>query len=809
MLPAIIVMRHADLATHFVVVWKRHGPWLQIMDPALGRRWIRARDFRDEVFRHEMSVEAPEWRIWAGSHECLAPLAARLDALKVSADDAAAMIHEALADPEWFSMGAFDATVRLVQSLVHAGGVKAGGEAARLVSAIFRDTIANGDNINSIIPPAYWSVMPDASNTDPSREMLRVSGAVVLKIVGMASPVAAAQQPLPAELAAALNEQPEAPLGALWAMLKADGLVAPLALAAAIAVSTGALMLEALLFRGLLDMATILALPIQRLLALIGLLGFVGMLITMDLAIGHEVMRQGRQLEARLRMALLAKLPRLNDRYFQSRPITDMADRSHNIAMVRMVPGLGLQFVQAMFDLVLTFAGILLIAPDTWALAAVLVLMAVAVPALIQPLLNERDLRVRNHAGALHGFYLDAMLGLAPIRAHGAQRNVQRQHESLLVEWALSLRGWVVLALASDGVQGLLCSGLAGLTIISHFAHTGRVSGADLLLIFWVLKLPATGGRIAGLAHQYPAQRNSVMRLLEPLNAPEEMRPKAAAIPSSTDTVSISIERGQVRAAGHDILRDITLSIAPGEHVAVVGKSGAGKSSLIGLLLGWHSLAEGMLTIDGAVIDQNGIEALRQKTAWVDPAIQIWNRSLLDNLTYALDGRELDRIGELIEASGLRGVTRRLPQGLQTLLGEGGGLLSGGEGQRVRLARALLMPDVRLALLDEPFRGLDREQRRSRLAEARNWWRDVTMICVTHDITETRDFDRVLVVEDGRIVEDGAPDELVARASRYRELLDVDGKLSANGWQGPQWRHISMVDGKPVEQPRAKARIAA
>jgi ABC-type transport system involved in cytochrome bd biosynthesis fused ATPase/permease subunit len=352
--------------------------------------------------------------------------------------------------------------------------------------------------------------------------------------------------------------------------------------------------------------------------------------------------------------------------------------------------------------------------------------------------------------------------------------------------------------LLSDGVQALVCTGLAGALLISHFRESGQVSGSDLLLIFWTLKLPATGARIAGLAHQYPAQRNVLLRLLEPLTAPEEVETGAPAEPARTPRargVGIEIEGATVLAGGHEILRDVSLTIAPGEHVAIVGVSGAGKSSLLAVLLGWHRLAHGQLQIDGVPLSARAIEALRQECAWVDPAVQIWNRSLLDNLTYAADGDAIDRVGDVIDAAKLRGVAQKLPLGLQTLLGEGGGRLSGGEGQRVRLGRALLSPHTRLALLDEPFRGMDRSQRHILLNEARQWWKDVTLLCVTHDVSETLSFKRVLVIEDGQIVEDGVPSELAATQSRYRDLLEAETAVANQIWRGDYWRRITMTGG--------------
>ena len=115
--------------------------------------------------------------------------------------------------------------------------------------------------------------------------------------------------------------------------------------------------------------------------------------------------------------------------------------------------------------------------------------------------------------------------------------------------------------------------------------------------------------------------------------------------------------------------------------------------------------------MDGVPITAATLEQLRRNTAWVDPAIQIWNRSFVDNLGYSSTDEALGRIGEALDAASLKDVLRNLPDGLQTRLGEGGALISGGEGQRVRLGRTFAQRDVRLALLDEPFRGMDRDRR--------------------------------------------------------------------------------------------------
>lgn len=796
-LPALVVMRQADGSTHFVVIWRRSGRWLQIMDPSVGRRWVTERQLLDELFHHELSVPAADWRAWVDSDAFLGPLRERLAALGMEGTGAQSLIGEMLAGEEWFPIAAFDAAVRFAGTVVRAGGLSRGIDAARLLESLWRETIANPHDIHALIPDHYWSALPDPRSLDHGERRVLLRGAVLMRVTGC-TPVSGeeADERLSPELRAALDEKVPPPLETLRRLLLADGLLGPSVLVGAIGIALLATLLEALLMRGLLDIGSFLAVGTQRLIAALALLAFMMIMLAVRFPIAAESIRFGRRLETRLRMALLRKLPRLTDRYFQSRPISDMAERSHSLHLIRGVPATGIQVLQTFGELVLTIIGIALIDPASAPLAFVVATISIVLPALFQPLINETDLRMRSHAGALHGFHLDSLLGIVPIRVHRAQGAVRRLHESLLVEWARALRRLVATSLTADAVQQTLCLALTAVMLLQHFARFEDVTGGDLLLVYWALKLPAAGAALAGLAHQYPAQRNVLLRLLEPLDAPEEAGSPAVPVTSrGSGPVEIVIRAGTVVAGGHEILREVDLTVAPGEHVAVVGPSGAGKSSLLGLLLGWHRLADGTLTVDGEELDSDRLEALRVVTAWVDPAIQLWNRSFLENMSYSAPTSELGRIAPAVDAAHLRGLLNRLDAGLQTSLGEGGCRLSGGEGQRVRFGRALVQGNVRLALLDEPFRGLDRGQRLTLMQEARRQWSGVTMLCVTHDIGETLEFDRVLVVEDGTIVENGTPAALRSSDSRYRDLLRAEDAARSRLWAGTQWRGLRVEGG--------------
>ena len=159
-------------------------------------------------------------------------------------------------------------------------------------------------------------------------------------------------------------------------------------------------------------------------------------------------------------------------------------------------------------------------------------------------------------------------------------------------------------------------------------------------------------------------------------------------------------------------------------------------------------------------------------------------------------------LDQVVAEAELDRVIGGLPEGLGTRLGEGGGLVSGGEGQRVRLGRALTRPRARLVVLDEPFRGLERPARARLLAQARARWQGTTLLCATHDVAETAAFDRVLVIEGGRIVEDGRPADLADDPdSCYRALLDGEAQAQALLFRGAGWRRWRMDCGRVSSPP--------
>ena len=785
--PAIVVVKLPTGLTHFVVVWRRHGNMLQIMDPSVGRRWVKCRQFRNEIYEHTLAVPAADWRAFAASADFQTALTARICRSGITRGQALPIQKEALNDTGWRRLAALDAAVRLMGVLAKSDGVSGSNECARLL----RRLCARPE----LIPSRYWSARPcpDIKETD---EQVLMRGAVLVRVRDVGGEVH--DDNVAPELKAAIQELPLKPGYELLRLFQKGGLANSGLLLFALAAAAGGVFVEALLFRGFFDVATELGLAGQRMGAMMAMLLFGFALLLIEMPIASGALRLGRQVENRLRAAFLDKIPKLGDRYFHSRLTSDMAERSHTTHRLRGLPELARQLSRDVFELLVTAGGILWLEPKAWPFVLFIVAAALVPPFLSQPVLAERDLRVRTHSAGLTRFYLDAMLGLLTIRAHGAERSVRREHEKLLGEWAQAGLRLQRTVTALEALQLTAMFALVACLLLLHPLQGSEI-GRALLVAYWALNLPALGQDIGALARQYPSLRNMTLRLLDPLGAPEEKEEPAHVgdFAELAQPPAIEFRNVSVAVSGHTILDQIDLQIEPGSHVAIVGSSGAGKSSLVGLLLGWLKPESGQILVDSLPLN---CARLRASMAWVDPAVHLWNRSLFSNLTYGSEAHA-GAVGSAIDTALLRSVLETLPEGLQTRLGEGGALVSGGEGQRVRFARALLRSNVQLAILDEPFRGLDREKRRELLARARRFWRNSTLLCITHDLSETRSFDRILVVEQGRIVEQGTPGELCRTpGSRYSQLLEAELQTRSDLWSSGLWRRVHIHSGKVVEE---------
>ncbi len=219
-----------------------------------------------------------------------------------------------------------------------------------------------------------------------------------------------------------------------------------------------------------------------------------------------------------------------------------------------------------------------------------------------------------------------------------------------------------------------------------------------------------------------------------------------------------------------EAIKGVTLSVRPGEHVALVGLSGSGKSSMVNLVPRFWSVTSGAVTVDGVNVEDCTLTSLRDHIAVVSQNVMLFDTTIRENIAYGMPEVSEAVIEKAVEAAALTEVVEALPKGLDTPVGEAGGLLSGGQKQRISIARALLK-DAPILILDEATSALDSESENQIKEALEILMKGRTCLTVAHRLSTIDRADRIVVMQDGVIVEEGTPAELLAKGGAYARMV--------------------------------------
>lgn len=219
-----------------------------------------------------------------------------------------------------------------------------------------------------------------------------------------------------------------------------------------------------------------------------------------------------------------------------------------------------------------------------------------------------------------------------------------------------------------------------------------------------------------------------------------------------------------------EAIKGVTLSVRSGEHVALVGLSGSGKSSMVNLVPRFWSVTSGAVTVDGVNVEDCTLTSLRNHIAVVSQNVILFDTTVRENIAYGMPEASEAAIEKAVEAAALAEVVAALPKGLDTPVGEAGGLLSGGQKQRISIARALLK-DAPILILDEATSALDSESENQIKEALETLMRGRTCLTVAHRLSTIDRADRIVVMQDGVIVEEGTPAELLAKGGAYARMV--------------------------------------
>ncbi len=427
---------------------------------------------------------------------------------------------------------------------------------------------------------------------------------------------------------------------------------------------------------------------------------------------------------------------------------------------------------------------ILFLVFDVWYLVIVLVTITLYVAftfkvtewrVRIRKEMNDQDTDANQKA-------IDSLLNFETVKYFGAEMREAGRYDGAMAQYEVAaLRTSYSLAFLNAGQSVLITSGLVGIMVLAAFGvQSGDLTVGDFVMVnAYMIQITMP---LNFLGTVYREIRQALVDMGEMFGLLEQ----PAEVLDAPDADPLRIEGGRIEFRDvwfgyepeREILQGVTLTVGAGETVAVVGPSGSGKSTIGRLLFRFYDVTGGAVVIDGQDVRSVTQDSLHARIGVVPQDTVLFNDSLRYNIAYGRPDASRAEIEEAARAAKIDGFIAALPEGYDTAVGERGLKLSGGEKQRVGIARTLLK-NPPILLLDEATSALDTETEREIQGELRTMSRGRSVITIAHRLSTVVEADRIVVLENGRIAEEGTHDALLARNGRYasmwhRQLAEED-----------------------------------
>jgi ATP-binding cassette subfamily B protein len=477
-----------------------------------------------------------------------------------------------------------------------------------------------------------------------------------------------------------------------------------------------------------------------------------------------------------MRVALFRHLQALSPRFYARMPLGQIVSRlNSDIGEIQRVAS---EAVLATVGNVVYLVGtvVILLTLDPVLFAVSLALLPLALWALVKyrRRLENAVASMRERSAGLGTFLIETLMGMKLVVSLNAQQREVERFRERNDAFVGSLMAMQRLTYLSGGIPGLLLS--AGSAAVFLFGgwrviHGVITMGTLVAFIAYQMRLFGPVQGMMGLYANIATARVSLRRVHEILDAPVEVRESPAAIELEHARGEILFEDTTFAFdRGAPVLDRVRLAVRAGERVAIVGRSGEGKSTIADLLVRHLDPDQGRITLDGHDLRELRVADVRRLVVVVDQEPFVFNTSMFANILFANPQCSEGDVLEAARAAGLGDLIARLPEGILTQVGERGRALSAGERQRLAIARAFLA-DPAVLVLDEATGALDPATEAQVVSGYEAVMRGRTTIVITHRLELARRAERIVVLERGRIVEEGSAASLLARGESFASLF--------------------------------------